>query len=113
MGAVMSTQSHYYHAHVYFEVGQLELASQLHRELAARFPVRLGRIFSVPIGPHPKSMFQVLFDAGQFASVVPWLMHNRQGLDVLVHGVSGDDLKNHTELTLWLGNSHQLDLSVL
>ena len=109
----MQAAPQYYHAHVYFDVPQLDLASQLHRELAARFPVRLGRIFPKPIGPHPKPMFQVLFDASQFATVVPWLLANRQGLDVLVHGVSGDDLKDHTKLVMWLGNSHRLDLSVL
>lgn len=107
----MSTE--HYHAHVYFEVDQLAIAQQLHEELSARFPVVMGRIFTRPIGPHPMPMFQVIFAASQFAGLVQWLLHNRQGLDILVHGVSGDDLNDHTELTLWLGQSHKLDLSVL
>ena len=110
----MSTaSSEHYHAHVYFEPQQLELASQLHRELAARFPVSLGCIFSMAIGPHPQGIFQVLLPEAQFAPVVEWLLHNRRGLDVLVHGVSGDDLKDHTEHALWLGQSLPLKLEVL
>jgi DOPA 4,5-dioxygenase len=109
----MMSVSDYYHAHVYFEADQIGLASQLHRELAEQFRLVMGRIFSVPIGPHPKPMFQAIFEAEQFAEVVTWLLHNRKGLDVLVHGVSGDDLHDHTELTMWLGKSHPLDLSVL
>lgn len=105
--------SEHYHAHVYFEPSQLELASQLQRELAVRFPVRLGRIFSMPIGPHPKGMFQVLLPKTQFAPVVEWLLHNRRSLDVLVHGVSGDDLKDHTEHAMWLGQSLPLKLEAL
>ena len=102
-----------YHAHVYFEPDQITTARQLYKQLAADFPVQLGRIFTIPIGPHPKPMYQVSFTAKSFASLVPWLMHNRQGLDVLIHGVSGDDLLDHTELLMWLGKSHDLDLSVL
>jgi len=103
----------HYHAHVYFETSQLELASQLHRELAARFPVTLGRLFPMPIGPHSKGMFQVLLPKAQFAPVVEWLLLNRQGLDVLVHAVSGDDLKDHTEYAMWLGQSLPLKLDAL
>ena len=102
-----------YHAHVYFESEQLTTACRLHQRLASDFPVEVGRIFTSPIGPHHKPMFQVLFTAQCFASLVPWLLRNRQGLDVLIHGVSGDDLRDHTELVMWLGKSHELDLSVL
>jgi len=44
---------------------------------------------------------------------VPWLAVNRKGLTVFVHGLSGDDIYDHTELVLWLGESVELDLSVL
>ena len=108
-----SVGGEHYHAHVYFDSQQHEIASQLHRELAGKFKVALGRIFSMPIGPHPKGMFQVVFSASQFATIVEWLLHNRRGLDVLVHAVSGNDLKDHTELTLWLGQSHALRLEAL
>ena len=41
-----------------------------------------------------------------------WLDEHRNGLDVFVHGLSGDELKDHTDYAYWLGNEHQLDLSM-
>ena len=34
------------------------------------------------------------------------------GLTVLVHGLTGDDLADHTEHAAWLGEPVELDLSV-
>ena len=45
--------------------------------------------------------------------MLPWLALNRKGLTVLVHGRSGNDIYDHTELVFWLGESAELDLSVL
>lgn len=53
------------------------------------FPLRAGRWHDVPVGPHTQAMYQLLFDPGVFASLVPWLMLNRRGLDVLVHPDTG------------------------
>ncbi|MFT7095134.1 MAG: DOPA 4,5-dioxygenase [Alcanivorax sp.] len=39
-------------------------------------------------------------------------MASRNGLTVFVHGLSGDDLRDHTELVMWLGESLPLDLSI-
>ena len=108
-----SVGDRFYHAHVYFEPQQLETASQLREELAEKFKAVMGRLFPMPVGPHPKGMFQIVFSERQFAPIVEWLLHNRRGLDVLVHAVSGNDLKDHTELTLWLGRSLELKLEAL
>lgn len=110
MGAVGAK---HYHVHVYFDSQQLETASQLHRELADEFKVAPGRIVPVPVGPHPTGMFQLVIASSQFGSIVEWLLHHRRGLDVLVHAVSGNDLKDHTERCFWLGQSHVLKLEAL
>ncbi|MEQ8955729.1 MAG: DOPA 4,5-dioxygenase family protein [Gammaproteobacteria bacterium] len=102
-----------FHAHVYFEASQYQIASQLRKELAAHFELWLGRLFQQPVGPHPLPMFQVVFDATQFAPLIMWLINNRRGLDVLVHQDTGDDLKDHTDHVMWLGNSHPLRLEAL
>ncbi len=107
------TKLRHFHAHVYFEAGQLDTATRLREELGARFPVALGRLHERPVGPHAKAMFQVAFDRTSFTDVVTWLLGNRSGLDVLVHGESGDDLRDHTEHTLWLGTPQPLDLDAL
>ena len=101
-----------YHAHVYFGPGTVEQARALCEEAGSRFQVAVGRVHERNVGPHPKWSCQIAFSAAQFDELVPWLDEHRGGLDVLVHGLSGDDLKDHTEFAYWLGNEHALDLSM-
>ena len=42
-------------------------------------------------------MYQVAFAPEEFGRLVPWLMLNRGGLDVLVHPQTGDAYADHTE----------------
>jgi NAD(P)-dependent dehydrogenase (short-subunit alcohol dehydrogenase family) len=65
------------------------------------------------IGPHPKSMYQVAFAPNQFTQVLPWLMLNREGLDILLHPETGDDVTDHTAHALWLGNKLDLNIGFL
>jgi aromatic ring-cleaving dioxygenase len=75
--------------------------------------VELGRWHDKPIGPHPKSMYQVKFVPEQFGKLVPWLMLHREGLDVLVHPETGDAVRDHTDQALWLGEKLALNIAVL
>jgi DOPA 4,5-dioxygenase len=102
-----------FHAHIYFDHASRDAATLLREGLGAKFDVRLGRWHEQPIGPHPKSMYQVAFLPHQFGEVVPWLMVNRQGLDILVHPETGDGVKDHTKHSLWLGEKLQLNIEVL
>jgi len=102
-----------FHAHVYFNVTSRDVAARVREGLAAEFDVQLGRWHDRPIGPHPEAMYQVAFSPHQFGKVVPWLMLNRQGLDILIHPETGDDLGDHTERSLWLGNKLKLNVEVL
>lgn len=102
-----------FHAHVYFDPQSREMAAQVRQALDERFEVTLGRWHDKPIGPHSKAMYQVAFSPDQFDKVVPWLMLHRQGLDVLVHPETGDDLTDHTAHALWLGEKLALNLDVL
>ncbi len=58
-------------------------------------------------------MYQVAFAVGEFPRLVPWLLLNRDGLDVLVHPLSGDSLADHTRFAMWLGQALPLRLEVL
>lgn len=102
-----------WHAHVYYEPATRELATRLRAGIEARFAARLGRWHDAPVGPHTSAMFQVAFEPGEFAALVPWLALHHAGLSVLVHPVTGDDLADHTEHALWLGPALPIDESAL
>jgi aromatic ring-cleaving dioxygenase len=102
-----------FHAHIYFDPAQQAAAAGLHQLVAGQLPVWVGRLHAEPIGPHPKGMFQLAFTAAHLAEVVIWLMQHRGELDVLIHGETGDDLLDHTQHVMWLGNSQPLLLDKL
>ena len=74
-----------YHAHVYYNVETKPQASQLREMIIEKFNVEPGGFSDEPRGPHPISQFNVIFKNDEFQNIVPWLMLNREGLDVLVH----------------------------
>jgi len=102
-----------YHAHVYYDQSSLPVARHLRETLAATFPVEVGRFSDEPRGPHPVSQFAVIFKNPEFQSVVPWLMLNRQGLDILVHPLTDDMVDDHTVYALWLGKPITLKLDTM
>lgn len=104
---------HGYHAHVYYDPATLPAAVTLRETLAANFPVELGRMSDAPIGPHPVSQFAVIFKPEAFQSVVPWLMLNRGGLDILIHPLTEDMVDDHTVYALWLGSPITLKLDTM
>jgi DOPA 4,5-dioxygenase len=102
-----------FHAHIYFDTANRDAAARVREELGTRFEVRLGRWHDKPIGPHSKAMYQVAFSPNLFGELVPWLMLNREGLDILVHPETGDDVADHTDHSLWLGNKLELNIEFL
>ena len=102
-----------YHAHVYYSPQTRLVAERLRAAIGERFQVRLGSWHDEPVGPHPISMYQVAFVGEEFSGLVPWLMLNREGLDVLVHPLTDDSVADHTRFALWLGAPLPLRLDVL
>ncbi|MEX2353205.1 MAG: DOPA 4,5-dioxygenase family protein [Gammaproteobacteria bacterium] len=103
----------YYHAHVYFDEQTLEQARSLCAEAGETLGIPVGQIHTRPVGPHPRWSCQLSFHTCQFELVIDWLDQHRDGLDILVHGVTGDDLLDHTEHVAWLGNPSKLNLEAL
>ncbi|WP_341711335.1 DOPA 4,5-dioxygenase family protein, partial [Erythrobacter sp.] len=48
----------------------------------------------------------------QFAQFAAWASEARGDLTIFAHGLSGDDLADHTRYVIWFGQSEALDMSV-
>lgn len=103
-----------YHAHIYFTDETLGAAEQM-REAATKewgpHGVFVSRLVRKLVGPHPTPMFEIDFEVPQRDSIVGWLEANRGALTVLIHEVTGDDYRDHTDGIVWLGAPVPLDLS--
>jgi aromatic ring-cleaving dioxygenase len=90
------------------------VAERVRAAIAAEFPAaRIGNWHDEPVGPHPVSMYQVAFTVDEFPRLVPWLMLNREELNVLVHPITDDSVADHTRFALWLGSPLPLRTEVL
>ena len=101
-----------YHAHVYFSEATEQQARSLCVDAWRGHHVQLGRFHRRPVGPHPCWSCQITFEASEFDALIPWLEAHRQGLDILVHPLTGDALAEHTELAGWLGNEVPLNVEI-
>jgi DOPA 4,5-dioxygenase len=102
-----------YHGHIYYSDGTRAVAQQLRETIAAGFGVEVRGLSDDPVGPHPAPQFRFTFAAAQFATIVPWLMFNRRGLDVLVHPLTDDSHADHSRYVIWLGTPVALKLDTL
>ncbi|KLN64846.1 DOPA 4,5-dioxygenase family protein [Vibrio sp. VPAP30] len=102
-----------YHAHIYFDQQSCELARQIREQAMNRFELPVGRFNEKLVGPHTMWSFSITFTSSEFESVVSWLDNVRNGLSILVHALTGDDIKDHSEYAYWLGKPVELDLSGL
>ena len=99
-----------YHAHIYFDENNRGIAKWLGERTAALFALPVGRLHEKMVGPHPCWSYQVSFEAKDFETYLLWLDEHRRGLKVLVHGLSGDVTKDHSDYAYWLGEEVPLNL---
>jgi DOPA 4,5-dioxygenase len=102
-----------FHAHVYFDAITRRTAERIHDALEQHLGANVGPLHERPVGPHAKAMFQVTITPDEFATVVPWLMINRDGLSVLVHPTTDDTVADHDTRPLWMGESLPVDVELL
>ena len=101
----------YYHAHIYWSTPEQRSNALSLREPLSNLECGLGRVWDQPIGPHPLPMYQVNYCSSNQIDVEYLL--GKSGLTILLHEDTGDDLRDHTEGTRWLGETLELDLAWL
>jgi aromatic ring-cleaving dioxygenase len=102
-----------YHAHVYYDAATRKIAEDLRDTIISKFAVKPGGFSDAPIGPHPISQFNVIFQTEEFAKVVPWLMLNHEDLDVLIHPLTDSSYDDHSKNALWIGTPVPMRLDIL
>jgi len=98
-----------YHAHVYYDAETRTCAARLRETIAATLGVEVRELGDEPRGPHPVPQFRFSFTTAQFEKVVPWLMLNRQGLNVLVHPLTDNSYDDHSRYAVWLGTPRRVE----
>ena len=111
--STMAAQLNGYHAHVYYDAATRPTAERLAAAIGSNFPVEFGGFRDGPVGPHPTANLQIIFTTAEFSNVVPWLILNRQGLNVLVHPLTDDSVDDHSIYAMWLGTPVPLKLETL
>jgi DOPA 4,5-dioxygenase len=102
-----------YHAHVYYTAATRRIAEGLRDAIIGRFAVEPGAFSDEPRGPHPMSQFNIIFQTEEFPKIVPWLMLNREGLDVLIHPLTESSHDDHSKNALWMGTPVPMRLDIL
>ncbi len=95
---------HDWHAHVYYDPADRGHAATLRHWVEQAFPAaRLGRWHDLPVGPHPRAMYQIAFGPELFPGLAPFLALNRRDLTVLIHPETDRPRDDHLRHALWLG----------
>ncbi|KAI8898370.1 DOPA-like domain-containing protein [Globomyces pollinis-pini] len=63
-------------------------------------PLRVNRS---PVGPHPIGSFETWVPIEYFGEAYSFFTLNRKGLSVLLHPLTREEVKDHTERAMWMG----------
>lgn len=103
------------HAHIYFTPATREIADRFRAKIIESFSDRtqISRLIDRPIGPHPVPMFEVDFHSEVAVELAPFLEKEREGLSILIHPVSEEEVMDHTERAVWMGKKLELNIDFL
>lgn len=103
-----------YHAHVYFDVAQIQVIEALYAQLQHDFGDTLdyGRIHQKLVGPHTKPMFQLAFDQDILPALHVFLNTHVAVTSVLIHPLHDNEYLAHTQDAQWVGEVLPLRLDI-
>jgi DOPA 4,5-dioxygenase len=110
-----------FHFHVYFYQNNAESVKEavaLHNKIQALvksgfFHPVPGKIYHEPFMPHLIGSYEVWCAREHFARTYAWFLLNRGNLSVLVHPLTLEEIKDHSDRAVWMGSPFPLDFSFL
>lgn len=101
-----------FHIHLYYKPEQINFAKELVAKLEKEYSIEVGRFHEKNVGPHPMWSVQLLVQPENFNDVFSWVVLNKKELTVFTHPNTGNDLLDHTDHAIWMGEQQELDLSI-
>jgi aromatic ring-cleaving dioxygenase len=102
-----------FHSHIYFTEKTYDKAAAFHTACKSlNIPMQISSLHKNLLGPHPHWMFEVDFKSEFFLDIIGFMFKYRNGLNILVHPLSGNALLDHTDYAMFLGQKEDLNLSI-
>lgn len=101
-----------YHIHIYYDAETIQRAKQLGQEASKLFSLPLGHFHERNVGPHPMWSVQLTVPTNRFQEAVSWFCLNRSGLTIFTHPNTGNDLLDHRDHAIWMGQCLPLNLEM-
>ncbi|KAJ7513116.1 DOPA-like domain-containing protein [Mycena galericulata] len=106
--APITTETNGFDFQVYYRPSsamESQYARELHERIRREFPeLRIYKLWDEPMGPHPTAMFEIgTFTPHETGALFSWLVVFRGPLSVLVHPITDDKYRDHSELVTWMG----------
>jgi len=102
-----------WHCHIYFPMERRDVAVRLNSDIQDRFAIWDYRWLDRSNFLHPKPMFRFQFKREDLPDFLEYMTLNRDGLSILVHAITGDDVIDHSEHVMWLGEPLSLNVEAL
>ncbi|KAJ3150375.1 hypothetical protein HDU89_003155 [Geranomyces variabilis] len=111
-----------WHFHTYFLQNNTQstatatsIYNSLNKHLANKdfIAVPLHTVNQGPIGPHLIGSFETWCPKEYFHTVYQWFLLNRAGLSILIHPLTREEVRDHSERAVWMGTPLPLDLTKL
>jgi len=102
-----------WHCHIYFPMDRRDVAVRLNEDIQDRFGIWDYRWMDRANFLHPTPMFRFQFKREDLPDFLEYMTLNRDGLSILIHAISGDDIVDHTEHAMWLGEPLSLGIEAL
>ena len=102
-----------YHAHVYYDQVTRPTAERMRDTIIGQLRRQPRSLQRRADRPAPDLAVQRDLPTEEFQKIVPWLMLNREGLDVLVHPLTESSYDDHSKNALWLGTPVPMRLEIL